>query len=390
MPTSRGGEEGGRDGEDEVGLELPAAEIEAGNMEGETEGGKPEAGVEDVLDDVTGVGAHGDQLAMGHIDDAHEAEGDGEAEGDHEEDGPEAEAAEEGAEEIDAADVALDEPEGVLGGLDFTGRGSCVAHDGGEDVAGGDGNEIAKLLDGGNLDGGIGILELDDGDGLGESFLDLGVAFLGDAGLEDGDVGRVLDHPELHDRGTASLGIGIVEGHQVEGVLDGLFQPQVGIHGVEVIGEEGLGLAGGVVEVAAGVDADGLLLAVGILGVFEHHGDFCAVAAIDQEDFVVGPCDEDLADEIGIGIGEGGDEFELVIAIGDDGFAEELADRRRYRRRGRRESGKTGRGKGRRCGRRVLDRVWSYGFAFFGQVQVQRNDCAKNNEGAETSPAPSN
>ncbi len=97
---------------------------------------------------------------------------------------------------------------------------------------------------------------------------------LRDAGLEDRDVGGVLDHAELHDGGTAGLGVGVVEGHEVQGVLDGAFEAEVGVDGIEVVGEEGLGLAGGVLEVVAGIDADGLLLAVGILGVLEHDGDF--------------------------------------------------------------------------------------------------------------------
>ncbi len=44
------------------------------------------------------------------------------------------------------------------------------------------------------------------------------------------------------------------------------------------------------------------------------------------------PGDEDLADEVGIGIGEGGDELELVVALAEDGLAEELAGGGGYRR----------------------------------------------------------
>ena len=60
-----------------------------------------EARAENVLHDVGRVGADRDHFAVRHVDDAHQAEGDGEAERDHEQNGAEAEAAKNGAEEID-------------------------------------------------------------------------------------------------------------------------------------------------------------------------------------------------------------------------------------------------------------------------------------------------
>ena len=51
-------------------------------------------------DDVGGVGADRDHFAVGHVDDAHQAEGDGQAERHHEQNAAGAETAKERAEEI--------------------------------------------------------------------------------------------------------------------------------------------------------------------------------------------------------------------------------------------------------------------------------------------------
>ena len=56
-------------------------------------------------------------------------------------------------------------------------------------------------------------------------------------------------------RASGSGSVSVIE---VQGVLDGRSQPHVGIDRVEIVGEEGLRLAGGVLEVIARIDADRL------------------------------------------------------------------------------------------------------------------------------------
>ena len=222
--------------------------------------------------------------------------------------------------------MTLDELQRLFGSSGLIGRGGGIARDIREDILGGDAGQLAQLLDRGDLDGRRGILEIGDGDGFRKSLLHAAIGFLRDPGFENREVSLVLEHAEFHHGGAAGLRIGIIKGHQVHGVLDDLLEPHVGIHGVEIIGKEGLGLPLRIHEVAAGVDPDGLLLAIGILGVLEHHRHLGAIARIDQEDAVIGPCDENLADEVGVGIGEGGDIFLLLGSLAGDGLAKKLAN----------------------------------------------------------------
>ncbi len=80
------------------------AELMSGDAKGKVDG-ESEPGAKNVLRDVTRISADGDHFAVRHVDDAHQAEGDGEAERDHQQNGAEAEAAKNGAEEIDPPNV---------------------------------------------------------------------------------------------------------------------------------------------------------------------------------------------------------------------------------------------------------------------------------------------
>ena len=78
-------------------------------VEGEGQGdGGNEAGAEDVLDDIAGIGADGDHLAVRHVDHPHQAEGDRQPERHDEQDRAQADAVEDRAEEVDVIDVPLD------------------------------------------------------------------------------------------------------------------------------------------------------------------------------------------------------------------------------------------------------------------------------------------
>ena len=103
---------------------------------------------------------------MGHVDDAHEAERDRKAECDHQQDRAEAKAAKEGAEEVDPGDVAIDLGERMLGGFDLVRGRRFVLHHRPRTSRAGDRGVIAEQLDGGDLDGWVGVLELDDCDGI--------------------------------------------------------------------------------------------------------------------------------------------------------------------------------------------------------------------------------
>ena len=106
----RGREERDGNGEDEIPI-LPA---------------RPEAAHEDALGHVRRVGADRDQFAVGHVDDAHQAEGDGEAERGDEQDGTEADAAKNGAEEIDPEEIIVEGEHGLLRGVVDSGIGGVL------------------------------------------------------------------------------------------------------------------------------------------------------------------------------------------------------------------------------------------------------------------------
>jgi hypothetical protein len=110
---------------------------------------------------------------VGHVDDAHEAEGDGETEGDDEEDAAEAEAAEEGAEKVDGGEVAVDGVECGAGGGGERGvaGGFRLLEGGPEGVGAADGVEGFEFLERGEFDLGAGVFEADEGDGFAEGEL---------------------------------------------------------------------------------------------------------------------------------------------------------------------------------------------------------------------------
>ena len=221
---------------------------------------------------VGGVGADHHQLAVGHVDDAHEAEGDGEAEGHEDENGAEGDALEEVLEETDGGGVALDASDGGgEGGLDGGVFGVGGIRECFECGEGSEALDLAHLLD------------------------EPGRGFIGDA---------VIRIVELEQQGAlagdvADLGVGVVGGHFLEG-RDGLDEV-VGIAAALGAAETGVGVGGREAEQVLGLADEDALGAGGV--------DLVGLAAGDEDGFAAG-VEQGLA---GAGVEQGNKAVEVLV-----------------------------------------------------------------------------
>ena len=172
-------------------------------------------------DDVGGVGAHGDHLAMRHVDDAHQPERDREAERHDKQDAAERGAAEERTQEVDGGAVRFDRPNGGARGVDerWLLRGLGVLERHLHEIGAGEGAERLQLGQGGELRRIGGGLQADEGDGFAECGAGEGLGLGDEAGLENRELLGVLRKTDDLDRAQAFLQIGRAE---IEEIEDGL------------------------------------------------------------------------------------------------------------------------------------------------------------------------
>src|SRR5690606_2221386 len=144
LPQDQADAEGGQQGFQRSAVEktydaaLDGDAHQPGDQEGRGDGDQQapldEVGKQD-LDSPGGIGAEHDQLAVGHVDHAHDAEGNGQADGRQQQDGAQARAEGEVLDEAVDADATGDGPQRRLGRLAQFGRGIRVAGQRGQGVA---------------------------------------------------------------------------------------------------------------------------------------------------------------------------------------------------------------------------------------------------------------
>ncbi len=178
-------------------------------------------GADGLLHDEGRVGADHHHFAVRHVDDAHDAEGDGETDGGEQQDRTERQAVPDVLSRLPDRQSAPDADGGALG---------CLAHPrgrvGGQRAEHGERVLVAAALDDG--DGGdavrlrcAGIGDEDGGAGLLHQRLDAGIAFLADGGLERRQ-GRAVARLEDGLRGCCpACRVGVHQGQRAHGRLDG-------------------------------------------------------------------------------------------------------------------------------------------------------------------------
>jgi hypothetical protein len=261
-----------------------------------------------------------------HVDDAHQAERDGQADRGDEEDGGQAQAAKGGPEEVAPPEMVLDRHHRAVGGLARflselrRGRGG-VLFQLLEKVQGSHGPHLGEGADGGHAHDRIGIDELREGDGLAQGALHVGGLFPGHAAFEERDVGRVLFLAEFDGGIAPHLGIGIGEGAEIEGGLDRFPDRGTGVHRGQVRGGEQHGCALGVFDEFAVGQPEALGLAIGVGLRVEQEGNLLIVGFEDKHGSLP-PRGQGLGDE-GIGCAhQTANELNLVRR----GFAEHRLD----------------------------------------------------------------
>ena len=236
-----------RQGEEEVAVLEPAAGVQAGQMDVQPERGKRHARAEDVLDQVGRVGADGDEFPVGHVDDAHQAERDRQPDGDDQEHGTERQAAEQGAEKVDPAQVRLDGPDrlarrgrhrGLVGG-------GAPPREFLEDVAGRERAHLPQGAGGVGAGGGVVVLQPQQRDGHRERALDGGVGLHPGAGLERGELGAVARQADGVHGPPALDRVGVGDRGEVQHRAHHQAEFRVGVRGLHVRLGEADGLAGG-------------------------------------------------------------------------------------------------------------------------------------------------
>ncbi len=195
---------------------------QAGDDEGRGDGEEErEADVarQQLLDDVGGVGPQHHQLAMGHVDDPHDAEGDGEADGRQHQHRAQGEAEEQGLKLAVPVDATLDmRQDAAGGGLDLTiglalqelGQGG--AHRG---VQG-----IPQAGEGGQARLGIRAVEVQQGQHQAQGIPHLGGVLLGQASAQQVRVGAAgIAHQTGHRR-QPPPGVGVAQVQARQGGLE--------------------------------------------------------------------------------------------------------------------------------------------------------------------------
>ncbi len=150
---------------------------------------KPKPAAEKILHHVTGIGADGDHFTVRHVDDAHQSEGDGQSQRHDQQNRAQADAVKNGAEEIHAIDVLLDDRSRYWPALDSPRADRpvfvCKTLERFERA---DGLKPGQFVDGGDLRIGIARSQLQQGHGLLDRSSRIGILFLGQARLQNGNV----------------------------------------------------------------------------------------------------------------------------------------------------------------------------------------------------------
>ena len=121
------------------------------------------------------------------------------------------------------------------------------------------------------------------------------------------------------------LGIGVGQSHQVERVLNRPPQLHVRVRTGQITDKEGHRLSGRVLEIVAVIDPHRLSLAIRVLRIFQHDGDFPARRIVHQEDLVPRPRFQDLADQGGIRLSQLAEQLRLLIPFADDRLGQQRA-----------------------------------------------------------------
>ncbi len=191
---ARRDQEASGNGDEEIHAPGGAREVHAGDVDLEAERRHVDAGREEVLDQVGGVGSDHHQLAVGHVDHPHQAEGDGEPHGRDQEDAPGGESAEQGAHRVDPRNVRADVLLCLVTGgdqADLTGSFGFAAN-GFDGPLGRDRAHVAECNHGGLANDRILGTQFEQGNGLGEGVHHLAVLLDGQDLLEERELGKIL------------------------------------------------------------------------------------------------------------------------------------------------------------------------------------------------------